>query len=119
MILGSFVLFFFACLLLFVFPPAAFLAWLVSVVMFFVGISQRGTRKAIKRELRRDVLNPQLMRECPSCKEMMRRDASVCPHCRRESTPWIFHEGRWWVSDPSGKQYWLNEKNNDWVLHKS
>lgn len=24
-------------------------------------------------------------RECPFCKEQMREDASVCPHCRRES----------------------------------
>jgi hypothetical protein len=26
-----------------------------------------------------------LYRECPHCKERMRRDAYVCPHCRRES----------------------------------
>src|ERR1700736_709541 len=24
----------------------------------------------------------ELYRECPSCKEQMRRDAGVCPHCR-------------------------------------
>ena len=24
-------------------------------------------------------------RECPYCKEQMRRDASVCPHCQRDS----------------------------------
>lgn len=41
MVLGSFVLFGAACLLLLVFPPAAFMAWLVSVVMFFVGMSGR------------------------------------------------------------------------------
>src|SRR4051812_48513801 len=27
-------------------------------------------------------------RECPHCKELMRRDASVCPHCQQPSTPW-------------------------------
>ena len=27
-------------------------------------------------------------RECPHCKEPMRRDAAVCPHCRHESAAW-------------------------------
>jgi predicted amidophosphoribosyltransferase len=27
-------------------------------------------------------------RECPACKEKMRRDASICPHCRTPSQPW-------------------------------
>lgn len=35
------------------------------------------------------------VRECPHCKEQMRRDASVCPHCQRDSDAWVFHEGRW------------------------
>lgn len=26
-------------------------------------------------------------RECPWCREPMRREASVCPHCRHESEP--------------------------------
>ena len=34
-------------------------------------------------------------RECPFCKEPMRRDASVCPHCRHDSEPWVFEGGRW------------------------
>lgn len=45
MLLGSFVVFGFACLLLLIFPPAAFVAWLVSVVMFFAGLSARSGRK--------------------------------------------------------------------------
>lgn len=36
-------------------------------------------------------------RQCPHCKEEMRRDASVCPHCRSQSTPWTLHERRWWL----------------------
>jgi RNA polymerase subunit RPABC4/transcription elongation factor Spt4 len=36
--------------------------------------------------------NPKAVRECPHCKEAMRRDASVCPHCRRDSDAW-----RYWV----------------------
>ena len=31
-------------------------------------------------------------RECPFCKEDMRRDASVCPHCRNNSEPWVFKD---------------------------
>lgn len=26
-------------------------------------------------------------RECPACREWMRRDASICPHCRTASEP--------------------------------
>jgi hypothetical protein len=35
-------------------------------------------------------------RECPFCMEPMRRDASVCPHCRHPSDPWRLHDGHWW-----------------------
>lgn len=55
------------------------------------------------------------LRECPFCKTRMERDASVCPHCQRESEPWTFHHGEWWVTRPSG-QYYLDEKTNEWVL---
>lgn len=36
-------------------------------------------------------------RECPHCKEAMKREASVCPHCHRDSEPWKFDQGYWWV----------------------
>jgi uncharacterized membrane protein YeaQ/YmgE (transglycosylase-associated protein family) len=48
-------------------------------------------------------------RECPFCKTSIRRDASVCPHCQRESEPWQFHNGLWWVHRDDGA-YWLNER---------
>jgi hypothetical protein len=54
------------------------------------------------------------VRECPFCKQPMRRDASVCPTCRRESAPWVFHEGRWWATNDSGKQMWLDEQTGSW-----
>ena len=54
-------------------------------------------------------------RECPHCKSQMRRDASVCPHCRRDSEPWTFHQGFWWVERPSGR-YYLDEKTGQWVV---
>lgn len=44
-----------------------------------------------------------LTRECPSCKKRMRGDASVCPHCQRESTPWTLHDGVWWRRDETGR----------------
>jgi hypothetical protein len=53
-ILGSFVLFGCACLLLFVFPPFAFMAWLVSVVMFFSGLSSRRAERRVERRLRNE-----------------------------------------------------------------
>ena len=57
----------------------------------------------------------QRTRECPSCKSPMRRDASVCPHCQRESEPWTLHEGRWWVKRDSG-DYYYDETKKEWVL---
>ena len=42
-------------------------------------------------------------RECPFCKELMRRDASVCPHCRRESPAWKHHGGRCWTRAETGE----------------
>jgi hypothetical protein len=48
-----------------------------------------------------------------------RRDAEICPHCRIRSTPWRFHEGRWWfrTSDDNGWQ-WLDERTGSWVVHE-
>jgi glutaredoxin len=52
-------------------------------------------------------------RECPHCKEAMRRDASVCPHCQRDSEPWTFHDGRWWMKNERG-WVWLDEPKQEW-----
>lgn len=49
MILGSFLLFGLACLTLLFMPPVAFVLWLVSIVMFFGGLSSRKTRKQLRR----------------------------------------------------------------------
>jgi hypothetical protein len=46
-----------------------------------------------------------MYREYPHCKEQMRRDATMCPHCRTESDPWTLHEGIWWVTRPSGTSW--------------
>ena len=54
-------------------------------------------------------------RECPFCKESIRRDASVCPHCQRESAAWRLHEGSWWARDKDNNWVYLDEKRNVWV----
>lgn len=59
----------------------------------------------------------QMYRECPRCKEQMRRDASLCPHCRSESEPWILRDGQWWVTRPNGS-YYLDAPSQQWVLHE-
>jgi hypothetical protein len=53
-------------------------------------------------------------RECPHGKESMRRDAGTCPHCRKESPAWTFHEGRWWVQNEAGAWSWLDEGAEAW-----
>ena len=55
-----------------------------------------------------------MYRECPYCKEPMRRDAGTCPHCRKESEPWRFHEGRWWARDAQGVWQWLDDHARIW-----
>lgn len=56
---------------------------------------------------------PSVHRECPHCRELMRRDASVCPHCQRESEAWAWHDGHWWVQRSSG-WLWLDEPSGEW-----
>jgi hypothetical protein len=57
-----------------------------------------------------------MYRECPYCKEPMRRDAELCPHCRQSSTPWRFHEGRWWYRASEGEAWqMLDERSGAWV----
>jgi hypothetical protein len=54
-----------------------------------------------------------MRRECPHCREQMRRDASVCPHCRMESAPWTLHDGRWWTQR-DGQWYVRDEQADIW-----
>jgi hypothetical protein len=54
-----------------------------------------------------------MYRECPHCKEDMRRDASVCPHCRHGSDGWHLVDGDWrrkW----EGEWWVLDEKSGEW-----
>lgn len=56
-------------------------------------------------------------RECPACKEWMRRDASICPHCHTPSQPWTLHDGRWWVVNPDAS-YYLDEPSRTWLRYE-
>jgi len=58
-------------------------------------------------------------RPCPACRQRIPRASQQCPHCRTESQPWIFHEGRWWIYDKVGKPFWLDERRNAWVPAES
>jgi len=75
---------------------------------------KRGTlSKRRYEELRGELLADATHRECPHCKESMRRDASVCPHCHRESTAWVQHDGYWWFQD--GDEWkWYDELAGEW-----
>lgn len=42
-------------------------------------------------------------RECPFCKTEIHPDASVCPHCQRESEPWTENDGYWWKKGASNE----------------
>lgn len=61
-----------------------------------------------------ELMSTRIHRECPSCKEDMRRDAEVCPHCRNESKPWTQHEGKWWVQ-ADGTWHVLDEATLTWT----
>lgn len=57
-----------------------------------------------------------LYRECPHCKEQMRRDATVCPHCRMQTEAWTLKDGFWWRADAEGQILRLDENTDTWAL---
>ena len=38
----------------------------------------------------------EIAKECDHCRTLIPPEASVCPQCRRDVTPWTFHDGTWW-----------------------
>lgn len=93
---------------------------LLWIVVFPIYLAKRG-RAPLKDPPAGPAALPQgaRYRECPHCKEPMRRDAEICPHCRQPSTPWRFHEGRWWFRASEHDPWqWLDERTGSWAAHE-
>ena len=58
--------------------------WILLLELLVVGAIVYGVVAVVRRPSASMSRN---QRECPACKERMRRDASICPHCRTPSTP--------------------------------
>ena len=54
---------------------------------------------ALRKRVAAPPLDMPLTRHCPHCKELMRRDAAVCPHCGLESG--TDSAARQWLSEHS------------------
>ena len=55
----------------------------------------------------------EIFRECPACRELIRRDADACPRCTADVTPWRLHDGFWWKRD-GDEWLWLDESTKRW-----
>ena len=106
----------------------AFLGWLGVIVVAVLPAREAMTLEELERrrrnftpyqyeKIKAEIVSERVTRECPHCKEQMRRDASVCPRCQRESPAWTFHEGRWWAQT-EGQWYMLDEMANEWRIHE-
>ena len=57
-----------------------------------------------------------LTRWCPHCRSVMPREASICPDCKQDSTPWVLHSEVWWTKTEDG-WYWLELEEREWFLY--
>jgi hypothetical protein len=67
-------------------------AALLASGIFFLRLPPKVSTSAI--DPARDPMS--VTRECAHCKSQIRPDASVCPHCQRESAAWTLKENLWW-----------------------
>jgi hypothetical protein len=93
------------------------------IVFFPIYLAKRGSAPLKEQPSSRGTPGAGLLsggayRECPRCKEPMRRDADTCPHCRQESEAWRLHEGHWWRRDEQGRWLWLDEQSGVWAIHE-
>jgi hypothetical protein len=93
------------------------LLWIIVFPIYLIQRSRAPVKGAAAQTA--PMTTPSAMyRDCPHCKEPMRRDASVCPHCRQPSAAWRLHEGRWWFqASEQDKWQWFDEQNSRWVWH--
>ena len=88
-----------------------FLSMAILIAFFVTAANVSRIRRLVEREPR----NLLWTRTCPFCAEEIKREASVCPFCQRESPAWTLHEGTWWSTDEGGNRYWLDEQQGRWV----
>ena len=106
--------------------PTSTAVWVIGIlllwiVVFPIYLFQRGksTEKGVVATGNvAPLAQPEMYRACPHCKEGMRRDAGVCPHCRNHSAAWTLHGGYWWFrsNEQEGWQ-WFDEPNGRWLKH--
>jgi hypothetical protein len=58
------------------------------------------------------------MRTCPSCRQQMRCDLSLCPRCTQRSEPWYQQFGFWFTRNDAGQEYWLDPARNQWFIYR-
>ena len=77
------------------------IGWVVALAMAFRSVPP-GTASTAR--------SAAVTRSCPNCLRSMDREATICPHCRSESPPWIRHAGFWWAeATTSDRWQWLDE----------
>jgi hypothetical protein len=86
---------------IYVFLGWTLVGWVVALAMAFrsvpPGTAPTATSAAVTRK-------------CRHCGRSMDREATVCPHCGSESSPWIRHAGFWWAkASTSDRWQWLDE----------
>lgn len=81
------------------------IGWIIALAMAARsrGVAQTGPGRARSQAAHQT-------RECPFCRSNIRADASVCPHCRRESDPWEMRDGRWWAKGDDGEWWALGAR---------
>jgi hypothetical protein len=84
-----------------------FLGWFGVLIVAILGPSPEKEKRLAEQQ-------SSIYRECPHCKEQMRRDATVCPHCRIETDAWRLINGEWWRTQEDGF-YVFDEATRGWT----
>jgi hypothetical protein len=91
----------------------------LAIVALLPNLHERSERQADEERLNEQRAHAERertsLRECPHCRQSMRRDASVCPHCHRSSPAWEECEGRWVSRSADGREWTLDEHGGRWL----